>query len=254
MWARTWMFSERERMRRILPGILLILLTASSRGAEPLKGDTLVYLFPGQGSDERLFKHLKLPPGYDTIHISYPIPNKNEGLAEYARRFLQEIDTCTPYILLGVSLGGMICTELHDILEPLHTIVISSAKSRQELPVRYTIQRYLGINRILPKGLIKGSARILQGVVEPDRKYDRSTFRDMLRQKDPLYLKRTVDMIVNWERSTYSDQIIHLHGDRDHTIPINNVKFDYLLEEGSHMMMLTRTWEINLLLAYILQS
>ena len=241
-------------MQRLLPGILLILLAASSPGAVPRNGDTLVYLFPGQGSDERLFKHLKLPPGYDTIHISYPIPHDKEGLAEYALRFVQEIDTCSPYILLGVSLGGMICTELHDILEPLHTIVISSAKSRHELPGRYTIQRHLRINRILPKGLIKGSARVLQGIVEPDRKYDRSTFRDMLKQKDPLYLKRTVDMIVNWERSTYSDQIIHIHGDRDHTIPIKNIKYDYLLEGGSHMMMLTRTWEINLLLAYILHS
>lgn len=248
------MYSEREGMQRIFLVILLILLAASSRGAENLNGDTLVYLFPGQGSDERLFKHLDLPPGYDTVHISYPIPHKKEGLAEYALRFVEQIDTCSPYILLGVSLGGMICTELQDTLAPLHTIVISSAKSSRELPGRYTIQRHLRINRILPKGLIKASARVLQGIVEPDRKYDSATFRDMLKQKDPLYLKRTVDMIVNWDRSSYSDQIIHVHGDSDHTIPIENVKYDYLLEDGSHMMMLTRARQINLLLAYILNS
>lgn len=253
-WARIWIYSKGEKVQRILPGILLILLAASSRGAEPLQGDTLVYLFPGQGSDERLFKHLDLPPGYDTVHISYPVPEKGEKLAEYALRFVEEIDTCSPYILLGVSLGGMICTELTDTLAPLHTLVISSAKSRGELPGRYTFQRHLRINRILPKGLIKAGARALQGVVEPDRKYDRSTFRDMLKEKDALYLKRTVDMIVNWERSTYSDHIIHVHGDSDHTIPVKNVKYDYLLEDGSHMMMLTRAWQINLILALILNS
>lgn len=241
-------------MKRIFLAILWIVLAAGSRGTVPSGGDTLVYLFPGQGSDERLFKHLDLPDGYDTVHISYPIPDKREGLDEYALRFVEKIDTCSPYILLGVSLGGMICTELSDTLSPLRTVIISSAKSSRELPGRYTLQRHLRINRILPKGLIKASARVLQGIVEPDRRYDRSTFRDMLKKKDPLYLKRTVDMIVNWERISYWDQIIHLHGDRDHTIPIENVDYDFLLEDGSHMMMITCAWQINLILAHILNT
>jgi pimeloyl-ACP methyl ester carboxylesterase len=222
------------------------------RGGDPEQPDTLVYLFPGQGSDERLFKNLKLPPGYDTVHISYPVPYKRESLSAYALRFTDRIDTCSPYILMGVSLGGMICTELSDTLNPLRTVVISSAKTRLELPGRYTFQRHLRINRILPKGLIKGSARLLQGIVEPDRRYDKATFKDMLKQKDPLYLKRTVDMIVNWDRISYPEDIVHIHGDSDHTLPLKNISYDYLLEDGSHMMMLTRAPEINLLLVYIL--
>jgi pimeloyl-ACP methyl ester carboxylesterase len=229
-----------------------LLLPTLSQAVLPDQGDTLVYLFPGQGSDERLFKHLKLPPGYDTVHISYPVPDQHETLAAYALRFTALIDTSSAYILMGVSLGGMICTELSDTLSPLHTVVISSAKTRMELPGRYTFQRHLRVNRILPKGLIKGSARILQGIVEPDRRHDKATFQDMLKQKDPLYLKRTVDMIVNWDRRNYPEDIVHIHGDSDHTIPVKNVSYDYLLEDGSHMMMLTRATEINLLLAYIL--
>ena len=74
----------------------------------------------------------------------------------------------------------------------------------------------------------------------------------MLKAKDPLYLKRTVDMIINWERINYSDQIVHIHGDSDHTIPVKNVSCDYLIEEGSHMMMLTRARVINQIIAEIL--
>jgi len=232
---------------------LFFLINTASFGIQPSERDTIIYLFPGQGSDERLFKHLVLPPGYDTLHISYPVPEKHETLATYAMRFIEEIDLSTPYILIGVSLGGMICTELSDTLSPLKTILISSAKTTHELPGRYTFQQKLPLNRIIPKRLTKAGARLLQGIVEPDRKHDKETFKEMLKAKDPLYLKRTVDMIINWDRCTYSDKIVHIHGDKDHTIPIKNVEYDYLMEEGSHMMMLTLAGEINEIIACTLK-
>ncbi len=241
-------------MRRDLFIILLFLLLAPSKGMDFSDGDTLVYLFPGQGADERLFKHLELPPGYDTVNISYPVPEKKETLAEFALRFVEEIDRSRPYILLGVSLGGMICTELRDTLDPLETIVISSAKSAHELPGRYTFLKSFHLNRIIPKGMTKAGARVLQGIVEPDRKQDKETFKEMLKAKDPLYLKRTVDMIISWDRNPWSEHIIHIHGEKDHTIPIRNVRYDYLIEEGSHMMMITRAGEINQIIRNILMQ
>ena len=61
-------------------------------------------------------------------------------------------------------------------------------------------------------------------------------------------------MIINWERTTFPDKIVHIHGDKDHTIPIKNVQYDYLMEEGSHMMMLTRAGEINQIIDHILNQ
>ena len=241
-------------MKRPLLISIFTILSISVMGVIQPAKDTIVYLFPGQGSDARLFKHLELPPGYDTVNISYPIPNKRESLHTFALRFIEQIDQSSPYILMGVSLGGMICTELTDTLAPLKTILISSAKGIHELPNRYTFAQNVPINRLIPKRITKGSARLLQGIVEPDRKYDKETFKDMLKKKDPLYMQRTVDMIVQWERVTYSPSIVHIHGNTDHTIPIKNVQYDYLVEEGSHMMMITKAREINLILAEILKQ
>lgn len=234
--------------------IVLVLISSTARGNEPLIQDTIIYLFPGQGADQRLFKHLEVPVGYDTVHMVFPIPDQRETLSAYASRFIPSIDTEAPFILLGVSLGGMICTELTDTLSPERTIIISSAKNRSELPGRYTFQQKLRINRIIPKRLTKGGARILQGIVEPDRKHDPATFKAMLKAKDPLYIKRTVDMIINWERTEHSDKIVHIHGDKDHTIPIKNIQVDYLVKEGSHMMMVTRSDEINMIIKSILSE
>ncbi len=231
---------------------LLIIAQVLQPGRDLSAQDTLLYLFPGQGSDQRLFKNLDFPEGYDTVHISYPIPDRKENMRSYAMRFLPLIDTTVPYVLLGVSLGGMICTELSDTLAPLKTILVSSAKTYQELPGRYTFNRIVPVNRILPAGVIKAGARTLQGIVEPDRKHDRETFKSMLKEKDPLYLKRTVDMITHWERATYPPGILHIHGNKDHTIPVRNVKVDYIVDGGSHMMMVTRAKDINELLDHIL--
>ena len=221
----------------------------------PLEGQELrVYLFPGQGADHRQFRDIRFPVDVDTVHISYPVPDKRESMESFALSFIPLIDQEHPFVLMGVSLGGMLCTELADTLNPLGVIVVSSAKSYMELPGRYTFMRKFHLNRIIPKGLTKGGARVLQGIVEPDRKHDKETFKDMLKAKDPLYLKRTVDMIINWERTSHSEHIIHIHGDKDHTIPIKNVRYDYLIEEGSHMMMITRAGEINQILRYILNQ
>jgi len=242
------------RLNLVLFAVLLWIFSSSAWANNPPDQDTVVYLFPGQGSDARLFKHLDLPPGYDTVNMVYPIPEKRESLHSFALRFIKEIDQSSPYILLGVSLGGMICTELSDTISPLKTILISSAKGIHELPDRYTFAQNVHINRIIPKRITKASARLLQGIVEPDRKYDKETFKDMLKIKDPLYIQRTVDMIINWDRISYSRQIIHIHGNKDHTIPIKNVQYDYLVEEGSHMMMITRADEINRIIAEIINE
>ena len=71
----------------------------------------------------------------------------------------------------------------------------------------------------------------------------------MLYSKNPEYLKHTVRMIIRWKRKSNLKKIVHIHGTKDHTIPIRNVQGpDYIIENGSHMMTLTRAKEISLIL------
>jgi hypothetical protein len=101
---------------------------------------------------------------------------------------------------------------------------------------------------------MKAGALFLQPVVEPDRNKEKATFKSMLEAKDPTYLKRTINMIINWDKTTYNKKIIHIHGNEDHTIPIKNVRADYVIKDGSHMMTLTRAKEINTLLKTVLEA
>lgn len=214
---------------------------------------TTVYLFPGQGSDYRIFKQLSWPKNCGIVYIHYPVPEKEENLKEFSYRFIPLIDTSSPFVLLGVSLGGMICSELADILQAKKVILISSAKHSGELPGRYTFQQVVPLNKAVPGNTVKKGAIVLQPIVEPDSREDLDFFRSMLGKKDPTYLKRTVDMIINWDRIKYNSDIIHVHGDKDHTIPFKNVNADHVIEGGSHMMVYTRADEVSEILNEVLE-
>jgi pimeloyl-ACP methyl ester carboxylesterase len=215
----------------------------------------IIYFIPGQGSDERLFKNLHLDTAKFEVHyIKYEIPCKGEKMSAYASRLSQQIDTTKDFTLIGVSLGGMISTEMTRFLHPKNVIIISSAKSRNELPAHYKFQRWIPIYKIVPKRMIKFSALLLQPIVEPDRKKEAQTCKMMLKDKEPIFLKRTIGMIITWERESSDTNIVHIHGNHDHTLPIKNVNYDILIEDGSHMMMLTRTEEIKSLILAIINT
>ncbi|NOQ74998.1 MAG: alpha/beta hydrolase [Crocinitomix sp.] len=172
----------------------------------------------------------------------------------YAEKLAEQIDQSQPFILIGASLGGMLATEMTAFIKPKCTIIISSAKNRRELPFRYRFQKHFPVYKLVPAVLVKFGAKILQPLVELDRNKEKAIFKAMLNDKDPKFLSRTVHMIVNWKRTNYPENIIHIHGDNDHTLPIKNVNYDHLIEGGSHMMSLTRAMEINQLILDILTA
>ena len=199
-----------------------------------------LYIIPGQGSDYRIFKYFKFD-NFDTVNIKYIIPDRHETMQTYAHKLATQIDTSSEYSIIGVSLGGMLAVEMSEFLNPKKVIIISSAKNRTELPFRYKFMRYFPINKIFGGFFIKTMAPIAQKIVEPDSKNNRETFKAMLKSKNKKFMKRSVNMIINWKRKTNTKNIIHIHGDSDHTIPLRNIKNpNYIIKNGSHMMTLTQ--------------
>ena len=219
--------------------ILLLFVSLSSNAKHTL------YLFPGQGSDSMMFSRMRFPDTFNLKYMTLPTPEEGETLSEYAQRFVSQIDTSENFSLIGVSLGGMVCSELADMLKPEKVILISSAKCANELPNRYRYQQKMRLNRAIPASWYRAGARFLQPIVEPDRNNEKEVFKQMLGSKNSLYLKRTADMIINWKKESYDSAIIHIHGNNDHTIPFKNVKATITIENGSHMMALTRGEEIG---------
>jgi len=131
----------------------LLLLSCDFSLAQDSK--TILYLIPGQGADARQFQKLDLDRNFEIRNIEYFTPEKRWKMKDFARALSQQIDTSSKYIIIGVSLGGMLATEMGEFLDPEKIILISSAKCRDELPGRYTFQKTIPINKVVPKGMIK---------------------------------------------------------------------------------------------------
>lgn len=215
---------------------------------------TKVYLIPGQGFDYRVFNNLNLTENFDTVNIHYVVPGKNCELKEYAQLLAQQIDTTEKFSLIGVSFGGMVCSEMCEFLNPEKVILISSAKERKEIPAGYKMFKYFPINLLVPGSLYKASGQILRPIFEPDEKLANGLFKDMLHDSNNQFMKQSTKMIINWDKKTYSDKIIHIHGTKDNTLPFRNIKANYTIDKGSHMMVFTRSEDINTIVNRILNS
>jgi len=235
-------------MKIVINILAISILFLSTKSAEKTK----IYLIPGQGSDERVYNKIEFPSKYEVVHIKYEMPGENENMATYAQRLSNQIKEENGFILIGVSLGGMIASEIAEFKNPDQVIIISSAKNSTELPKRYNFQKKIPIYKMVGPKLSKRGAKILQPIVEPVSKKEKEIF--LLEAKDPVFLERTISMIINWDRETNSKEIIHIHGNKDHTIPIKKVNCDYLINEGSHMMTLTKSDEVNEILNEILND
>ena len=232
--------------------LLINLIYSVSLLAQEIEVKKTVYLIPGQGSDGRLFQQIHIE-NYDTVHIRYLLPEKEESLTQYASRLAAQIDTTAPYSIVGVSLGGMIATELSDLLSPEEVIIISSAKSKYELPTRYKIFKIVPLYKIIGGKTIIKSAKLAQPIFEPTDKITQAHFHAMISDKEPYFMKRAVAWIITWNRTTYDADIIHIHGDRDHTLPLKHVDPNQIVKGGSHIMTMTKSEEISKLLNFYLQ-
>jgi pimeloyl-ACP methyl ester carboxylesterase len=232
--------------------IALILLLMISSNEITAQTKTL-YLLSGQGSDERIYQEINWDTNqYQTVYIPYLIPERGEAMNTYAQRLAQKIDTTKPYTIIGVSLGGMLASEMKTFLNPEKVIIISSAKCRSELPTRYRMQRYLPFYALVPKEVLKAGALIAQPLFEPDRKSHKEIFVSMLKSKDKRFTKRSIRMIMNWDKDDCDPELVHIHGEADNTLPINKVKPTHIVEKGSHMMALTRAKDVSAIINEVL--
>lgn len=212
-----------------------------------------VYCIPGLGVNKQLFKNLQLP-GFNISFIDWITPVKNETLPAYAMRLAQQIDTSKPFVLLGVSFGGMCAIEITKQLYPLKTILISSSKTKKETPSRLRILSFLPLHYLISDSLYLKGAWILRRLWGVHAGIEQE-FKASLTPPPENFFARAVNMIVHWENETIVANVIHIHGTADRVLPYKkSVVYDYTIEKGSHLMVLDRGEEISRIITSSLHS
>jgi len=202
-----------------------------------------IYAIPGLGTTQELYINTTFNEA-KVVVLDWPIPSKNDTMQSYAKKFIPLIDTSKPFYLMGVSFGGMICTELSKLITPQKTILISTSKTRNELPWFIKTFKYLPLHLLLSERYHRKLAYHGRWFVGFGKAYI-PEFLGMVNQMKENYFKYCIHIIVNWDNQEFPNNYIHIHGTNDRLLSHKWVKATALIKGGSHAMVVFRAEEIN---------
>ena len=199
-----------------------------------------IYLMPGMAASPKIFEFIKFPVNYKITYLTWIKPNINETMKAYAKRMSLFITDVDP-VLIGVSFGGILVQEISKHIKVKRLIIISSVKSKVELSMSMKFAKTTGIHRLLPLNWIDDLEKLLLFVFGPSIKVKVDAYKKYLSERNPDYLKWSINQIINWKQIKYDDKIIHIHGEKDKVFPVKYLKKNknfIIVKNGTHATIL----------------
>ena len=195
---------------------------------------------PGMAANPTIFEHIKLPDDQFEIHwLEWMIPNKKESLESYAKRMLEHI-THENSILLGVSFGGILVQEMSKYMKFRKLFVVSSVKSKHELPKRLKLMKFTKAYKLLPTRLV-GNIDLLAKYAFGETITKRiELYKKYLSVSDKHYLDWAIENTIEWDQDQPNDDAIYIHGDKDAIFPHSCTGNCIVIKGGSHIMVINK--------------
>ena len=204
----------------------------------------IIYLMPGMAASPKIFELLEFPESFSIKYLDWIMPLKSEKLTDYAYRMSLFIK-CENPILIGVSLGGILVQEISKFIKCQKIIIISSVKSKNELPIPMKMAKHTKIHKLLPLEWIENIENLVLFVFGKSTKIKVKLYRKYLSHRDPEYLAWAIDALVNWKQKEVLESIIHIHGINDNIFSIGLIEDPVIKIKGSHAIILTQADWLN---------
>jgi pimeloyl-ACP methyl ester carboxylesterase len=206
-----------------------------------------IYCISGLGADFRLYRNLILP-GCTLLPLNWIKPENGDDMASYARKLTEQIKVPDP-IIIGMSLGGMMAVEIARQHPDWQVFIVSSAKTKMELGYGNGIVKWLGQKEPVLNILLKFPDFALLRLLGADTPEKKELIRVMLSETPKGRLIWSMKAILDWGSTSYTTNIIHLHGTFDKVIRPAHVHPDHWIEGGSHVMVYDRAEEVAEIIA-----
>lgn len=209
-----------------------------------------LYLFSGLGADHRVFQFLNLE-GFKVTYIKWITPIARESMEKYAARLAEQIDTKNP-VLIGLSFGGMMAMEVAKLVETEKIILISSAKTKKEIPPYFRVAGRLNLNKLIPADRMKQPNAFAYRMMGAESDSEKTMMNNILTETDPVFFKWAMQKVITWKNMTLHQNLVHIHGKKDRLLPYRFVKADISIEDGTHLMTVRNAKEISEILRNII--
>lgn len=205
-----------------------------------------LYCLSGLGADERIFSKLKIHNA-ELVHIPWPEHDKYDELSCYAQKVSALIPGDEP-VIMGVSLGGMIGVEISKMRNVKKLLLISSAKTKSEMPPYDGWFGKLMKSNILPPFIYKMPNQVMFDRFGAETDEDTALLTAILKDADGHFMKWAMRAIALWQNERVTVPVAHIHGRRDKMIYPENIVADHWIEDGGHMMIYNRAEEVSRLI------
>ena len=210
-----------------------------------------LYCITGLGADEKVFKHLDLS-FVNPVFINWLSPLENETLHDYAMRIKEEYIHESNPLIFGLSLGGMIAVEIAKSIPSAKVIIISSAKTKNEIPFYWKAFKYMPVYKILPEWSVKQNSLVRNYFVGAKQQAAKNYINHVSRHSDIKFYRWAIENIITWENETVPSNITHIHGTNDKLLPYKFLKADISINKGGHLMVIENAEEISALIKNII--
>lgn len=205
-------------------------------------------MLSGLGADKRVFDFLDLH-GFKLIHIDWIKPLEDEKIESYAHRLLLQIKTSRP-TMIGVSFGGIIAIEIAKQIEINKLILISSVKTKADIPFRYRLAGNLWMNKLIPAPLYRKANFVVYWLFGIRKKTEKELLKTIMDDADNDFVDWATNEIVTWENEKQVPNVVTIHGTADRIFPFKEA--DHKVEHGGHLMVVSKADEVSRILRSIL--
>lgn len=190
------------------------------------------YFISGLAADRRVFSKLELPHHIEVIYLDWLPVQPCESLQQYSLRLAQPIKKDDPFILIGLSFGGIVAIEISKVFSPFKVILISSAARVEQIPVIYRLIGRLKMELILSSGMLIVLKPFLYWFFGPLSKDSAKLIGEYISSADHRLLIWSLGKISRWRNNEKLPQLVQIHGASDRVFPVARSGADYIVEGG----------------------
>ncbi len=196
-----------------------------------------VYFISGLGADKTVFQLLNL--NYcEPVFIDWITPLKGEPLAAYSLRLKAHYKIPDNAIIIGLSFGGMLAIEIAKAFNNAQVILLSSAKTKHEIPPLYRVGNYLPLYKWTPAPLQKFFMRNYEKRFGITSTKGSQVYQALIAKSDISFNKWAVWSLLHWDNEVIPTNIVHIHGTNDKILHYKYVQCNITLPGGGHLMVL----------------
>ena len=152
--------------------------------------------------------------------------------------------------MIGVSFGGIIAIEMAKQIEMSKLILISSVKTKADIPFRYRLAGNLWMNKLIPAPLYRKANFVVYWLFGVKKKKEKELLKAIMDDADNDFVDWATNEIVTWENEKQVPNVVTIHGTADRIFPFREA--DHKVEHGGHLMVVSKADEVSRILRSIL--